>query len=115
MTRDVHWSEVVDAATSALAALAPALPPPAGAIAAAAAGLARGLSAIGCAVLECPGDVAETLDTRPLPTGDAGISALHRLRMRGAGFVSQDADELHRSARAEKLAEGVVVIRRRPA
>ena len=66
-------------------------------------------------VTGCPAEVEATLDTRPLPTGEAGISALHRLRMRGAGFVSQDADELHRSARAEKLAEGVVVIRRRPA
>lgn len=114
MTRDVHWSEVVDAASAALAALAPALPPPAGAIAAAAAGIARGLAAIGCAILECPGDVATTLQPADLPTGNAGASLLHRLRMRGAGF-DQDADEIQRSARAEKLAEGVVVIRRRSA
>jgi hypothetical protein len=85
--------------------------------------LTEALRAIGCAIEGC----AEDTHPQPadIPTGEAGLDALSRLRARAAGLdarglrdrgmPSQDYDELPRTARAEKLAEGVVVIRRRPA
>jgi len=83
--------------------------------------LTQALQAIGCAIEGC----SDTPAPADIPTGEAGLDALSRLRarshgldargLRDRGMPSQDYDELTRSARAEKLAEGVVVIRRRPA
>lgn len=68
--------------------------------------LTEALRAIGCAIEGC----SDPLAPADIPTGEAGLDARHRAIMKGAGF-----DAAPRHARAEKLAEGVVVIRRRPA
>jgi hypothetical protein len=121
---EIRWKDIISEASAAVAALAPMLPAPAGAVALVAAAMAQALAAAGCAVVDCE-NVADGPKPADIPTGEAGLDALSRLRarshgldargLRDRGMPSQDADELTRSARAEKLAEGVVVIRRRPA
>jgi hypothetical protein len=118
---DVHWDDVVSQAAAAVSALAPMLPAPAGAVALVAAGIAQALVAVGCAVVGCEDDVASGPKPADIPTGEAGLDARSRAIARSRGLDRRGlhdrsgADELPRTARAEKLAEGVVVIRRRPA
>ncbi len=104
--RDIHWSEVVEHASGALVALAPLAPLPASAVMLAAAGIARALAEVGCAILECPAEVAETLQPADLPTGDRGHDARARAAARANGLDRQgiddrrqDADEITRSSR----------------